>query len=208
MRLATEKRDYEVFVFQLRETFKSSYPLGQMASLQSSVSDIRKLIERYFLGMKFVRVDQKGDLYVYAAEASGMLTTGHRCIFLLVPTIYQTPDKVDIEGLPWKVIQTRIVKKDYPRVRPTAWQYPRNLPDYIFHVRERTDSSSTYTCPGEPGEITLLHDPKKKTKLQYRDKMSLIGCLETFHCVFALPEDLPGPPPPGHIRVDDSFHLV
>jgi hypothetical protein len=54
----------------------------------------------------------------------------------------------------------------------------------MFQIIDRDINRSKYRCEEDPRiEMILLHDPKKKSKFQFTDRINLIASLTSFHCV-------------------------
>lgn len=176
------------------------------------------LINKYFTGLTFTRIDEKGTpdgthFAVYGAGIAGMFGDGNALyVLLFVPAHLAVQTKGSISELPWENLQTRRLKYGYP-LRKQSWKPPRNLPDPIFQVTERTAGYTSYHGPqGFPFEVILLHDPRKKTKYQYYNKITLSSALETFSSSFTYRGQVsPMEYTSGAVTqndFDDSFELI
>ena len=82
--------------------------------------------------------------------------------------------------LNWTSLQTRILQKNYPI--PTQTFSFKEGKD-MLRVVGRSDSFTYYSCPTINAEFSLIHDSKKKSKLQYPDNLSVARALATYSCV-------------------------
>ena len=104
------------------------------------------------------------------------------------------------------------------------WSISRNVKDILLEVEERTKESSSYKMVINdqythfPFEILLLHNPKKKTIFQYRNRLTLTAAIELFNCVFNYIEEQPALTYKNKYNsinniqtnnnIDDSFELI
>lgn len=142
------------------------------------------LLNEYIKTLIFTRVDDKQGYAIYGAGIAGMFGGGkQRYILLFVPIHLATTNQARASDLPWQNLQTRNLTYSY-RLKKQSWNPPQELPNPQFQVTERNNKYSIYHGPeGFPFEVLLLHDPKKKTKYQYHNHLSLYGVLETFNSV-------------------------
>ena len=143
------------------------------------------LLNKYLETLQFTRVEDKQGYAIYGAGITGMFGAGkQRYILLFVPSHLAITDRARASELPWQNLQTRNLQYSY-RLKKQSWNPPQTLPNPRFSVMERKDKHSTYLGPPDfPFEVLLLHDPKKKTKYQYHNNLSLYGILESFNSVF------------------------
>jgi hypothetical protein len=144
-----------------------------------------ELLSKYLETLQFTRVEDKQGYAIYGAGIAGMFGAGkQRYILLFVPSHLATTNQARASELPWQNLQTRNLHYSY-RLKKQSWNPPQELPNPQFRVMERKDKNSTYLGPPDfPFEVLLLHDPKKKTKYQYNNNLSLYGVLESFNSVF------------------------
>lgn len=146
------------------------------------------LVNSVFKDLTFTRVDSKAGYYVYAAGISlgGLAISGNRYAFVYVPMYHECPDKGSIYSLPWVCVSTRLLQDSYPMKKQ---EFKCNLPmnhDPHCHLVERTKTSTIYNQPENNLEVTLLHDPKKKSIYQYHNKIHLSYAIETYNCIIKL----------------------
>lgn len=144
------------------------------------------IINSYFKSLIFSQVEEKQGYTIYGASIAGSLGGGTvRYILLFVPSHLAVKKKAKIYDLPWKNLQTRELQYSY-RLPKQAWNPERELPDPVFNIVKRDKKSSQYSqVEGYfPFEVLLLHNPKKKTVYQYRNKITLSAILRTFSSVF------------------------
>jgi len=178
------------------------------------------ILNKYFEKLRFTRVDEKqtptGQRFaVYGAGIEGLFGDGRaRYVLLFVPAHLAIKTQAHIHELPWETLQTRSLHYSY-RLKGQPW-HPRNLPDPTLVITRREKTHSTYYGPQNfPFEVLLLHDSRKKTHLQYYDKMRVSAALETFASVFVYrgqvsPMEYTNDSPPGvpPSEFDDSFELI
>ncbi len=142
------------------------------------------ILNEYLKTLVFTRVEDKQGYAIYGAGISGMFGAGkQRYILLFVPVHLATSSQARASELSWQNLQTRNLQYSY-RLKKQSWNPPQELPNPQFRVIGRTDKHSTYRGPEEfPFEILLINDPKKKTKYQYHNNLSLYGVLESFNSV-------------------------
>lgn len=145
-------------------------------------------IASYFTSLEFYLVEQKqinGMSYsLYAAKISSLLGDGQRYILLFVPSSLSDVSKSHISMLRWDSLQTRILQKNYD-IPTQTFSLKEQKEDHL-HVVSRNDNCTYYSCPTIYAEFGLLHDPKKKSKLQFPDNLSLARAFATYSCVVRL----------------------
>jgi hypothetical protein len=175
-----------------------------------------EVINSYFKDLIFTRVDEKQGFIVYGAGlASGLAGGIIRYVLLFVPKHYATKNQAHISELKWQNIQTRELPYSY-RLKRQVWVIPRGSDDILLHIKDRTKTHSEFYAEGLPFEILLLHNPKKKTLLQYHDKITLTAAIETFNMVCSYTGGYFSAPPPIHsappqnisYQMDDSFEYL
>ncbi len=146
------------------------------------------LLNKYLEKLTFTRVDEKAidnrTYVVYGAGIEGDLGAGkQRYVLLFVPSHLAIKSQARATELPWCNLQTRTMTYGY-RLKRQQWTLSDDLPNFHFYIKERTNKSSEYAIPEFPFEVLLLHDPKKKTKYQFYDKMNLYSIMVSFSSVF------------------------
>lgn len=156
-----------------------------------------EVVNSYFKDLIFTKVDEKEGFAIYGAGmASGLVGGVQRYTLLFVPKQYATSQQARIHDLRWQNLQTRELPYSY-RLKQQPWAIPRGSKDILLHITERTKTHSKYISKDFPFEFLLLHNPKKKSLLQYHDKITLTGAIETFQMVcnytgsFSPPSTLP-----------------
>jgi len=93
-------------------------------------------------------------------------------------------------------IQTRKLPKNaYPDIPPQNWKPNKNHSEFygsiggpLFIISKRESDKSIYKMSNQRPELPqnlkleLLHNPKKKTKYQFNNKITLLSALETYQC--------------------------
>lgn len=146
------------------------------------------IVNSIFKDLQFTRVDSKAGYYVYAAGISsgGLAISGNRYVFVYVPVYIDCPIKGGIYSLPWVCVSTRLLNDSYPMKKQ---EFKCNISvsrDPHCHLVERTKTSTIYIQSENNLEITLLHDPKKKSIYQYHNKVHLSYAIETYNCIIKL----------------------
>jgi hypothetical protein len=151
---------------------------------QVLLSEDMDILNEYLKTLVFTRVEDKQGYVIYGAGISGMFGAGkQRYILLFVPSHLATSSQARASELPWQNLQTRNLQYSY-RLKKQTWNPSQELPNPQFRVIGRTGKYSTYRGPEEfPFEVLLINDPKKKTKYQYHNHLSLYGVLESFNSV-------------------------
>lgn len=171
-------------------------------------------INAYFKDLIFTKVvDNKEGYAIYGAGISSGIGGGKmRYVLLFVPVEESYRKRGKIEELRWKNLQTRALGDSY-KLKPQRWNIPRDVPDFLLSVQTRSKNYSTYTNPEIPFEILLLHNPRKKTEYQYRNKLMLSAAIDMFETIinYKQPEvRYPFVPPPSqityHSTPDTSLH--
>ena len=144
------------------------------------------VINKYFNQLVFTRLEEKRTpsgqtFFIYGAGIEGMFEDGKsRYVLLMVPTHLSIKAQARINELPWDNLQTRRLHYSY-RLKKQPWKPSRDLQDVPLHVTKREQRHSIYKCPQAfPFEVLLLHDPRKKSKYQFHNKIRLSAALETF----------------------------
>lgn len=146
----------------------------------------RDVFDEIFKNLYFYRIRPGGEGYMmYAAQLQSFIGNAKRYVILFVQDRYAYYDKARINQLRWTSLQTRTIPDDYRIVEqmldPKALD-TRYHPKVRLYLKARTDKQTEYNAP-MPIELALLHDPKRKTKYQYGDEMTLRQALATFQCV-------------------------
>jgi len=145
------------------------------------------VVNSYFGDLVFVLVEHKEKYTVYAAcLGSSFADNKKQYILGFVPIHLAILQKAYLRELMWHSIQTRTLSQDY-KIPPQRWVMPRDLPNFVFSVKERNDGSTIYSDDNEVGlDLLLLHDTRKKTRFQYNNNTNLITALNSFNCVLSL----------------------
>ncbi len=166
-------------------------------------------INNYFSSLVFTKVDEKQGYTIYGAGIySGLGGNIARYILAFVPSHLATTNQSRLSNLKWVNLQTREIQSSY-RLKKQKWVIERGAPDITLSVVERTDELSKYRADNFPFYVSLLHSPKKKTKYQYNNKITLTAAIETFQLV--LDYKKPSPQFDGWYQVpecEDCFQLV
>ena len=181
------------------------------------------ILNSYFKTLIFTKIEEKEGFTVYGAGISSGLGAGkQRYILLFVPQHLATKNRAKINELQWKNLQTRELQYSY-NMRKQAWKMDRDAKDIILEVKDRNKKYSTYIASGGeyfPFEILLLHNPKKKTIFQYRNRLTLSAAIEMFNSVFNyIGENINTPSvnnwfetslpySPSNASFDDTFELL
>lgn len=167
-----------------------------------NIQSSRDIINRYFAKIVFFKIDKKEDYSIYGAAINSAFGDGKKeHVLLFVPTHMSILDKARIEDLHWKSLQTRLLNNGY-KLKVQKWEIPRGGEVPMFSIIHRNDERSKYVLDGDINkevEMVLKHDPKKKSKMQYHNKINIIAALGTFKCIIVLNE---GPPP----LLNNQFH--
>lgn len=145
------------------------------------------LINLYFRDIDFIHVpfEEYNGYARYVARLNGTEAGKIRYIFVFVKTepYSDLPRSSRIYELSWSSIQTRLLNEKI-KVPTKRWKLPKDERTMIY-AKNRTDEQTVYEDDRGmlPFRISLIHDPKKKTKYQYNNRMTLLGALETFKCV-------------------------
>ena len=141
------------------------------------------LVNAYFPDLVFFKVEVKDDVTIYAACISSDLGGGRKNHALaLVPNHLALTEKSRLADLLWICFQTRCLKGW--RLPLQKWTLPSSgVRNVMFELVARGLGSSDYVAAdGLPFEMTLLHNPKVRSKYQYHDRMNLVASLATYQC--------------------------
>lgn len=168
-----------------------------------------EIINQYFKNLLFTKVVENKEGYaIYGAGISSGIGGGKmRYVLLFVPVSEAKLHQGKITELRWKNLQTRTLEDSY-KLKTQRWIMPSNIPDYLIFIKNRNAKCSTYTIPDIPFEILLLHNPRKKTEYQYRNKMTLSAAIDMFETIINYKEpeiSYPFIPPVTHIPAN-YFH--
>lgn len=143
-----------------------------------------EIINDYFKDLVFTKVVENKEGYaIYGAGvSSGLGGDKSRYVLLFVPVMYATKSRSKIENLMWKNLQTRNLEDSY-KLKSQRWFLPKDNPDFLLTVQKRTKDYSSYESPDLPFEILLLHNPRKKTEFQYRNKLALSSAIDMFETI-------------------------
>jgi hypothetical protein len=140
-----------------------------------------ELINEYFKDLVFTKVveDKEGYSIYGAGIHSNMGGDKMRYVLAFVPVIYAKKRQSHLKDLMWKNLQTRTLTNSY-KLKQQSWKIPREVPDFLFSIVDRKKEYSRYECEEIPFEILLLHNPKKKSEYQYRNKLMLSAAIDIF----------------------------
>jgi len=154
--------------------------------------DNMEVVNRYFSDLVFTWLEKKeiptesgrNQYIVYGAGLSSQMGGNQRYVLAFVPIHLAIKRQSRIEDLPWKCIQTRILAYSY-KLKTQRWSPPSRIENPIFEIQKRTDGYSEYRSTDENVELelVLLHNSKRKTKVQYNNKITLLGAIEIFRTV-------------------------
>jgi hypothetical protein len=170
------------------------------------------IINSCFRDITFTKVEAKERFAIYAAAVTSSYGDGRKqYILAFVPEHLAIQDVAYIFDLRWENIQTRTLKNGY-KIQPQRWTLPRDIPNFMFELVERTQDKSKYRSGGHPLELVLLHDPKKTSSYQYHNRMNLLACLITFRCVISIIDSALGSNFDTTFvdngKIDPSFELI
>ena len=139
-----------------------------------------------FRSLEFTKVKVVDSYALYMAKIQTFTGNGRRYVIAAVPFDKAHYPQTSLMNLPWVSVQTRTLADEY------------NIPEQIlnhrildhrfsdnkikFSVINRSNTSSDYVSQ-VPLELSILHDPKKKSLYQYPDTIELRQALNTFQCV-------------------------
>ena len=144
-----------------------------------------EILNAYFNGLVFFKVEQKENFTVYAASISSSFGDGTKTYALaFVPVHMAILNKGYLKDLHWQNFQTRTLTNGW-KMPSQRWDMKqlKGLPTPMFNSIERNEVRTKYLCESEPLEMLLLHDPKKKSIYQYHNRINLLAALATFRCV-------------------------
>ena len=160
---------------------------------------MENILYEIFSSLTFYKV-KNVDMYVmYVAQLQSFLAKGRECVVLLVPMNKAYYEKGNILQLQWSCLQTRILEDVYQlpeqvlELKNLDTRYNSKYPMKIISRNEKasvysekegqTPIYSNFDIMSPKFEISLLHDPKKKSLYQYTDEIDLRHSLKTFKCI-------------------------
>lgn len=192
-------------------------------------TDVVLLLNAYFGDIMFSLVKDESNLKTFVACIASGLGAGYkRYAIAHVPSSKVHLSKCKLSNLPWKSFQTRTLYQSY-KLPQQEWKMNIKIGDIILKNISRSSDSSIYVpevCISADNsnnrfEVTLLHDPKKKTVYQFHNRMRLTAAVETFSFLFvrndikiSSPQKIVSSDPwyyntvPDDIEVDSSFELL
>lgn len=172
------------------------------------------LINKYFESLLFYKVEEKDGFAVYVARiADQLLKDGSKYVLAFVPLHLGIATRARLSELAWQNLQTRTIAHSY-RVPPQRWVIPSGVPYLKFTLVSRSATHSTYEGAQVPFEMLLMHDEKKKSKLQYYPTVYLPAMFDSYGCVLHYvgtehPLGVVIPPDTcPNLNVDDNFQLL
>lgn len=154
----------------------------------------RQCLHSLLAGISFSKIESRDDEHVtYAAEVSGTFVGKVRYLLAFVPRALAGPLKgrtsLHLSDLPWVNFQSRYVPRLATPTRQQPLHFPKGVENPMLVAFKRDMKEVKYNAP-DGQVITLFNDPAKKTMWQYRDKMTLLGCVDTFACSITItPEE-------------------
>lgn len=145
-----------------------------------------------FKDLTFYRVKDTEGYLVYAAKVYCLTGDGERYVMIVVPNVPSLRMKTaKIQHLRWISIQTRIFTTSSYNIPAQDLDYKildsRYGEKITLSVVSRTASMTNYHCNRSFGnkriDVSILHDPKKKSVNQYPDSLDLRHALKTFRCI-------------------------
>lgn len=179
------------------------------------------ILNKYFASVYLQKVAAKEGHVIYAAcIATGLVGGFKRYLLAMVPTANAIVETARLGELRWVSVQTRTLYNSY-KIKAQAWKLDITCGDVFLRNSAREDSHSVYypeACgTREDGyEIILLHDPKKKSKMQYNNRITFSAAVESFQMVFTRKISRPPPSvqwyhqpvPDVSEEINDSFTRV
>lgn len=168
-------------------------------------SNVTATLAKIFQSTLFYRKEDVENKTIFVAKLSELSSAKLKKYIVLV--CERTAKKrAQYKELQVLSVQTRRLKDNYFSCPPSAWKMEKSGYDVPFVLTERSREKSTYRTQLDSGvELVLFHDSKRKdvsgrvSLVQYPDKMSLLGALESFQCLVIVPQQE---------KVDDTFVLV
>ncbi len=144
------------------------------------------IFNQLFGGLVFDKVKMVNSYAMYAAKIQTFTGNGQRYVFLLVPFDQASLGRAKISQLPWASLQTRMINDNYSiseqSMNPKSLDFRYADKKIKITVKNRNYERTEYFVPLDI-ELSLLHDPKKKSMYQYNDSMDLRQALNTFQCI-------------------------
>ena len=170
------------------------------------------ILNEYFKNLIFTRIPGENTASsgytIYGAGIQSGLASQKRYVLLFVKSQYATLPQAKIYELDYDNLQTRQLSQSY-NLRPQNYggTHPQGY-DPLLEVLSRSDKESVYTCPDLPyWTVSLIHDPKKNTKFQYNNKITLSAALSMFNTVITINKPIITPQRYSNVT-DDSFILL
>lgn len=155
----------------------------------STYSSKMEFINRYFRGLLFSKVDDRDGFTIYGAcIASGLGGGRKRYILLYVrhDVSHYSDGAVRIDDVTWTCLQTRELQGSY-KLKPQSWIMPASAEDCMFEITSRTIGESVFKSEQLPSvNLSMVHDPRKRSKYQYHNRMLLKAMLTMFKAVITI----------------------
>jgi len=143
-----------------------------------------------FGDLVFQRKELKDGFYIYMALIQSYIGNGQQYVMLLVPYNKAFYEQANILQLDWSCLQTRVIDKNSglqeQSIDPKKLDVRYAKEKFFLNAIFRDEKSTKYASDRLPIDVSLLHDPKKKSQLQYPDEIELRHALKTFQCVVKL----------------------
>lgn len=145
------------------------------------------LLNKYFSRLTFEYLEEKQGYSIYAAAVYNLLGGDKvRIVFLFVPGHIPIVKSAKINELKWQNLQARTCPKETYKLRLQDWNFPTNLRNIDFNVANRNKNYTVYSSsdPNFHFQISMIHNPKKKTIYQYPNQMNLHWAIDQWNTVF------------------------
>jgi hypothetical protein len=151
----------------------------------------RSIVNSFFQGLVFTRVERKDNYVIYAVKLPGQLGNGFKQYILLYVHIHNAiEEKTTIDNLLYINLQIRTLQTNY-KIGEQRWNFKLNNKQNnpFFNLIDRNKERSFYTTRFGDFDIELLlkHNQKKNTEYQYQNRVTLTEAFETYNCILQIP---------------------
>jgi hypothetical protein len=146
-------------------------------------------INEFFETLVFKYIEEKQGYGVYGAGIASLIGGDmQKVVLAFVPKHLAVKQQARLASLPWKNVQLRTVPLQSYNLRPQAWVFPHGMSNFSIRVRDRSDRYTTYvpeitTEMDFPFDVLLIHDPRKKSNLQYPNTTTFHWAADQFKTV-------------------------
>ena len=135
----------------------------------------KQFIDLYFLTLQLERIEDKGEYIMYGAKVRDIDSTVPKYLLALIPKKYDENLMVArTQDLPWVNLQYIPLQNSTYLLKPQTFRIDYNLENVNLQFIGRSQFYTDYTSePFLPYKIRLAHNPKKKSRYQYQDAMTL-----------------------------------